>query len=174
MELNQAMELIQGNYLLSNKPTLWTDLGCGAGLFTNALARLLAPGSKIFAVDKNINTFKNFSQNNNVITEKIEADFIYDELNLENLDGVMMANSLHYVKDKFSFIKKVSRYLKNNGCFLIVEYDTDTANPWVPYPLSFNTMKSLFITTGFHSVNKLNETRSRFNRAKIYSAIITA
>jgi ubiquinone/menaquinone biosynthesis C-methylase UbiE len=174
MKLNQAIELIQCNYLLSNKPTIWTDLGCGSGLFTNALARFLEPGSRIFALDKNINAFKNLFQNNNVTIEKIKADFINDELNLENLDGIMMANSLHYVKDKFSFIKKAGRYLKNHGCFLIVEYDTDTANRWVPYPLSFNTMKSLFITTGFHSVNKLNETPSRFNRAKIYSAIITA
>jgi len=117
MELNQAIELIECNYLLSNKPTIWTDLGCGSGLFTNALAGFLAPGSRIFAVDKNINTFKNFSQNNNVIIEKIKADFIYDELKLQDLDGIMMANSLHYVKDKFSFIKKAGNYLKSNGFF---------------------------------------------------------
>jgi len=58
--------------------------------------------------------------------------------------------------------------------FLIVEYDTDIANPWVPYPLSFNTIKTLFVTTGFHSINKINEIPSRFNRAKIYSVFITA
>jgi|SRR4051794_30239659 ubiquinone/menaquinone biosynthesis C-methylase UbiE len=172
MELNQAIALIQIKDVFNNEKKVWVDLGCGAGLFTNALAHLLKEGSKIFAVDKNINAFKNFYQRDKITIEKIKADFINDELNIEKADGIMMANSLHFVKGKLSFIKKMEKHFKTVGCFLIVEYNTDTANTWVPYPLSFYSMKTLFEKAGYSSISKINEVDSRFNRAKIYSAFI--
>ena len=172
MELQQAIALIHYHETFNKEKMIWADLGCGAGLFTNALAHFLKDGSKIFAVDKNIAGFKNLPGANEVVIEKIKADFINDELKIEKLDGILMANSLHYVKNKFAFIKKIEKHFKNNGCFLIVEYDMDKSNPWVPYPLSFEPLRRFFEETGYTSFNKINEAPSRFNRSKIYSVFI--
>src|ERR1700740_3340826 len=100
MQLIEAIKLIQHKDITQAEPQTWADLGCGSGLFTQALASLLNNNSTIYAVDKNIGTFKKFSTS--VSIELLRLDFITANLSLTNLDGVIMANSLHYVKEKFS------------------------------------------------------------------------
>ncbi len=172
MELNQATSLIKNENINSSEQTCWADLGCGSGLFTAALAHLLKPQSTIYAVDKNANALKKLQQQNNVAIEKIHADFIHDKINLSNLDGILMANSLHFVKDKVSFTNKIAKSLKADGYFLIAEYNMDSPNPWVPYPVSYHSLKLLFEKTGYKFIHQINELPSRYNRANIYSALI--
>ena len=171
MELNQAIELIKNENINSAIQTTWADLGCGSGLFTQALAYLLEPHSKIFAVDKNIYALNKLKQVNNIVIEKMHADFFTDELDLNNLDGVLMANSFHFVRDKVAFINKVEQYLKTDGFILFVEYDRDSPNPWVPYPTSYNSLAHLLKEQGYNSIKKLNELPSKYNRSTIYSAL---
>jgi SAM-dependent methyltransferase len=173
MELTQAIGLIENENINSAKQTLWADFGCGSGLFTQALAHLLEPNSKIFAIDKNLYALNKLKQVNNIVIEKIKADFVADELNLDKLDGILMANSLHFVENKIPFINKIEQYLKANGCFLFVEYDTDTHNVWVPYPLSYHSLTNLFKAQGYNTIKKLNQLPSRYNRSPIYSALVT-
>ena len=66
-----------------------------------------------------------------------------------------MANSLHYVKNKTDLLKKIKTCLNANGCFLIVEYDMEAANRWVPYPISFSSLTKLFHDVGFSFVEKI-------------------
>lgn len=172
MELDQAIELIKNENINSAVQTYWADLGCGSGLFTRALAYLLKPHSKIFAVDKNISALNKLKQADNVVIEKIYADFIDDELKLNNLNGILMANSFHFVKNKIVFINKLEQYLLTNGWFLLVEYDTDSPNPWVPYPVSYHSLILLFEELGYTFIKKLNQLPSRYNRSTIYSALI--
>ena len=85
-----------------------------------------------------------------------------------------MANALHYVQHKDAFIKKTALALKAKGRFLIVEYDTDLPVPvWVPFPLSFASLQSLFRGVGFNAVRLLNERPSVYGHAPLYSAVIT-
>lgn len=173
MELQQAIELIYSNSIIQPKATAWADLGCGIGLFTQALAHLLQPASTIYAVDSNKSALSQLrSLTNDVNLNKIQADFVSDDLSFHHLDGILMANSLHYIKDKISFIQKAQKWLQPDGCFLLVEYDTDSANPWVPFPLSFTTLRQLFIQLGYKEVEKLQERPSIYNRAAIYSALV--
>jgi len=151
----------------------WTDLGCGNGTFTLALAHLLQPQSVIYAVDTKKSALDHIpAEYNSVIIEKIQDNFEVQDLPFKDLDGILMANSLHFIKDKNSFIQRAVDYLKENGCFLLIEYDTDRANQWVPYPVSYSSLTGLFNKAGFHSIRKLQERVSVFGRSKLYSTLI--
>lgn len=97
MELTEAIELIKNKYIGQESNSFWADLSSGTGLFSYALANLLPTGSIIYAIDKSAATLKNLPNPNNIIIEQQQLDFIIDELNLPNLNGILMANSLHYV-----------------------------------------------------------------------------
>src|SRR5664279_3822956 len=122
MELREAIALIQTDELIRDTESTWADLGCGPGLFTRALAGILYSGSTIYAVDKNMSSFQKNSFPNNVVVKTIESDFVKDELNLKDLDGILMANALHFVKDKKPFIEKIIHYFNDAPEFLMVEY----------------------------------------------------
>ena len=171
MNLKDARALLSHPDISIDVPQTWADLGCGAGLFTSALSYQLAYGSKIFAVDKDIKVFKG-DQHEGVIFEKVKADFVLDTLKVANLDGILMANSFHFVNRKIEFINKLARYFRQQESFLIVEYDTNAANAWVPYPISFYSLKEFFFEMGFDYIEKIHELRSRYNNGNIYSALI--
>ena len=124
MDLSTASTLIQGPLIHATAPERWADLGAGSGLFTKALARLLQPGSEIYAVDKKPGpAFRDFPKTVHLHT--LQLDFVLNRLPFGNLDGILMANSLHFVKDKTIFLEKLKGALKTRGMLIVVEYDTD-------------------------------------------------
>lgn len=170
MNLKDAIDLIRP--VEPFVESRWADLGCGSGLFTHALATLLPSGSSIYAVDQYMNGFMESHDMIDVPVIPIEMNFESDKLPFDNLDGILMANSLHFVKDKEALIRKLERSFADDRTFMIVEYDTDIPNRWVPYPVSFVSLKKLFHQSGYFSVTRLNEKRSLFQRGNLYSAII--
>jgi ubiquinone/menaquinone biosynthesis C-methylase UbiE len=169
MTLNEALSLIDNAAPLlprPGQPQHWADLGCGAGIFTEALARLLPEASTILGIDTNPG-FRDHTLPNATRLIPIKADFEKDSLPLSGVDGILMANSLHYVKDKPALITKLRTYMRPGAPFLIVEYDTDQpVRTWVPYPVSYASMKKLF-----PNVQKLGERPSVYGRANMYAAI---
>jgi SAM-dependent methyltransferase len=173
MDLQHAIELIRSDRLITDKASTWADLGCGTGLFTRALAHFLAPGSLIYAVDARKSALSKLEPpTNSVKIEKLKADFVKEELPFQDLDGILMANALHFVRDQEGFVALAGKWLQPNGCFLLVEYNTDKANPWVPYPLSFATLQKLFEALGYGEIEKLGERPSIYHRASIYAALV--
>ncbi len=173
MELNDAISLIQTTGIESDTTQTWADLGSGSGLFTRALAHILVAKSKIYAIDRNLASFKLKSLSNNIQIIPIQLDFLKDTLDLKFLNGILMANALHFVPDKKNFLDKTEAWFKDRPKFLIVEYDTDKPNPYVPYPLSFLTLQKLFQNAGFYSIVKITERPSLYSSGKMYSAIVT-
>jgi SAM-dependent methyltransferase len=166
MTLADAKKLIENNRLKTVMPQNWADLGSGNGLFSKALLSLLPGKSVVYATDKQPFTFPGTA------IQFLEKDFEKDELSLPLLDGILMANSLHFVKNKLVFLKEIKKHLLPAAVFLLVEYDIETPNRWVPYPLSYSSAESLFKQAGFDSIEKINERRSVYNSAKIYSACV--
>ena len=68
--------------------------------------------------------------------ETIEADF-RDPLPLPPLDGIIAANAIHFVPEQAALLRRWREYLKPGGRLIVVEYDAEVGNRWVPYPLSF-------------------------------------
>src|SRR5262245_1910367 len=94
----------------------WAELGCGTGTFTLALADLLPPGSTIHAMDRDAQALKEVaaSQGGTLITKHL-GDFVKDELPATKLDGILLANALHFVRDQSGFIHRAGANLKPGG-----------------------------------------------------------
>lgn len=97
MQHTQAVKMISGPHREDSGKQVWADLGCGTGTFTLALASLLRPNSRITAVDKDGSSLDKVpDQFNQVSIEKMVADFVDVNFSTGTLDGVLMANSLHF------------------------------------------------------------------------------
>src|SRR6185503_8024594 len=155
---------------------VYADFGAGSGAFTLALRELIGLDATIYAVDKDkssLRTLENshrarFDTTHNLIL--LPNDFSRP-LDLPPLDGVVMANSLHYFRDKEKLLRQVWEYLKPNGAVLLVEYNVDSGNLWVPHPLSFETYRTLAPRVGFTEPRLLATHPSRF-LTEFYSAAV--
>jgi len=173
MTAAQALTLIDTPSLHLLQPTRWADLGCGSGLFTFALAGILQPGSTIYAVDQKVSLKQQLTPNQ-ITIRPIKADFEKQDLGLCDLDGILMANSFHYIKDKRALLQGLKPLLRPKHFLLIIEYDTDQPVPtWVPYPLSFSALQSFFHAAGYSSITRLADRPSIYNNNNLYSALIT-
>ncbi|WIG61241.1 MAG: hypothetical protein OJF49_003989 [Ktedonobacterales bacterium] len=153
---------------------VWADLGAGAGAFTLALADLLGPGATIYSVDKDARALREQEQAMRArfpatTMHYLAADFTHP-LALPPLDGLVMANSLHFVRQKAEVLARVRAYLLPGGRLLLVEYNADRGNPWVPHPLSYPTWQHLSQENGFRDTQLLARVPSRF-LGEIYSAV---
>jgi len=80
---------------------VWADVGCGDGIFTAALHRLTHPRGEIYAMDKSRRALEALERTfresfPNAALHPVLADFTRP-LTLPPLDGLVMANSLHFV-----------------------------------------------------------------------------
>lgn len=151
----------------------WADLGSGEGAFTLALADLLGESGSIYSVDRDGSALQTQLQGLRgafpaVSITPIVGDFS-TPLELPPLDGIVMANSLHFERDKLEVLRLVHGYLRPGGRLVLVEYDADRGNPWVPFPLSFGTWSRLAVEAGFRDTRRLASVPSRF-LGSIYSA----
>jgi len=168
MDHADHVRLLQGGVARGG---VWADLGAGTGAFTLALAELVGPEGRVIAIDRDggaLRELKRAARRGGSAVETKVADFTQD-LGLPSLDGVVMANSLHFVRNKGPVLARVRELLRPGGRLLLVEYDADTGNDWVPYPLSFETWRALADASGFTGTRKLASVPSRF-LGRIFSA----
>lgn len=172
MELSIAIKLIEKGVSRNSKPQVWADLGAGKGLFTTALSSLLSDDSSIYAVDQDAKALGGIKLNSSHVTlKKITEDFTQMKTELKELDGILMANSLHFVSDKITLLKNLQTKLTRSGRFIIIEYDMNTANRWVPFPIRFDELKLLANQLNL-SATRIGEQPSVYNSSNIYSALL--
>jgi len=149
----------------------WADLGAGEGAFTLALADLLGPGAHITAVDRDARALRNLASQRFACV-KVEtnlADFTRP-LELSSLDGILMANSLHFVRTKAPVLESVRSMLRPGGKLIVVEYGTDRGNPGVPHPFTFERWGRMAAQAGFEKTRLLRTIPSR-HTGSMYSAV---
>lgn len=169
MELKTAIQLIQGGVLPGREPQAWADLGAGRGLFTHALSTLLAPGSVIHAIDQHERDLQQIQVVDSVALQRHSLDF-REELALPELDGILLANSLHFVQDQVLLLSKLKNFLKEDGRMILVEYELSVANTWVPYPVGYEKLKSIAKKSGMET-SFCEEVPSLYHD-QIYSAVV--
>ena len=163
MKHSELVGLIEGG--VGERGGRWADLGAGEGAFTSALADLLGPEAQIIAVDRDGAALRSIDKR----FETRVADFTRP-LDLGDLDGVLMANSLHFVRDKQPVLEAVRRMLRPGGRLIVVEYGTDSGNRWVPHPFTFQSWEKMAARAGFKNTRLLTTYPSRW-LGSMYSAV---
>ncbi len=153
----------------------WADIGAGQGAFTLALADLLGPGGRLVAVDRDARVLR-------ANADAVQARFpaldhttltadLTGSMDLPELDGIVAANSLHDVpRDRHvAVITALAAHLRPGGRFVVVEYDADRGNPWVPHPFRYGSWERLAEAAGLTGTRQIGRVPSRFLDA-IYAA----
>ena len=151
----------------------WLELGAGEGAFTLALADLLGAGGEIVALDRDAGALRRAA-------DEVSRRFPASRLRMTvgdfrqplpdgPFDGILAANSLHFVTDPASVLRAAGNDLRPGGRLIVVEYDADRGNPWVPHPFSFTRFVDLAGQAGFVDVREIGRVPSRFLGA-IYAA----
>jgi SAM-dependent methyltransferase len=134
----------------------WADLGAGQGTFTLALARLLGPGAQLYAVDRESVAVAALGRlaarprgeaAATILPRR--ADFAsaeeWDALGLPPLDGVLLANALHFVAaaDQGDLLARLTAALRPVGRLVVVEYEGRRPSRWVPFPVSIERLRAI-------------------------------
>ena len=174
MDHHDHVGLLRGG--VPDRAGAWADIGAGDGAFTLALADLLGPDGRIMAVDRDAAALQ---RNAEAIAARfpdvpftmLVADFS-GPLDLPPLDGLVAANSLHFVPRarQVEVIRQLAGHLRPGGRFIVVEYDVDRGMPWVPHPFSAGTWEQLANAAGLIDTEPIGRVPSRFLGA-IYSAV---
>ena len=173
MDHNDHVSLLRPAHL--SQGGTYADFVAGSGAFTLALRELIGFDAAIYAVDKDRSSLDQldsahrarFNTSRNLISLNKDFSQPFDS---PPLDGIVMANSLHFFKDKEKILRHVLKFLKPNGALLTVEYNVDSGNMWVPYPLTFDTYRTLAPRAGFSEPRLLAKVPSRFLK-EFFSAV---
>ncbi|MGD9933973.1 MAG: class I SAM-dependent methyltransferase [Dehalococcoidia bacterium] len=152
----------------------WADLGCGAGAFTLALAELVGDAARIYAVDQNAGALRTNAESMrrrfpHVLVHYQTVDFT-QPMELPELDGIVIANSLHFQRAQSVVVSLLRGYLREGGRIVVVEYNIEQGNSGVPHPVPYRRWEDLAREAGFEHTELLRTRPSRFLR-EIYSAV---
>ena len=173
MDVTDAIEMLAPAGVEALGPGTWADLGCGDGVFTRALASLLARGSTIHAMDRDAAILRTLPATyGGAAIHTHRGDFTRQPWPFTGVDGILMANSLHYVAAQPAFVRACESQGMAKPRFLIVEYDTDQSSRWVPHPVGRAALGRLFAAAGYPAVRVLATRPSIYRRASLYAAAV--
>ncbi len=129
------------------------DLGCGRrGSFSIQAAKMVGKNGKIFAIDVLKQALKNVQSKANLFNIS-NIQFIWADLEIEKstkipdneIDIVLIANTLYQTKKPEKILKQGKRILKKNGKILVIDWQsTDTPfGPPVEKRIKIKKIKSL-------------------------------
>ena len=159
---------------------VWTDLGAGRGTFTMALAALLGPPGRVYAVERDASALEALeklagrrARDERALIEVIRGDFATAQLALDDIDGILMANSLHYVPDadQAPLLARLADGVREHGVLLVVEYDNRPRSRWVPFPIAFDRLADLASEAGLAAPELIGRRESAFG-GTMYAALL--
>jgi ubiquinone/menaquinone biosynthesis C-methylase UbiE len=175
MNVNDAVALIRD--AVGNGTGIWADFGAGTGTFTRALARVLDTESVIYAVDDDANAVAGLRQLATTSPTRmipVIADFTRSfelpDLGDALLDGILLANSLHFVRDAESVLTQLARRVRVGGRVVVVEYDRRTPSRWVPYPIDASRWPQLAASAGLTRA-AITATRPSAYAGELYAGV---
>jgi SAM-dependent methyltransferase len=158
-------------------PGVWADLGSGTGAFTIALAELLGGHGRILSVDRDRRALEEQELTLRARFPEVELEPVVGDFttlaDISGLAGIVMANSLHFQRDAAGVLRKLKAWLRPGARLVVVEYDIELPNPWVPHPVPFRRFAAMVKAAGFSAARLLESRPSRYHR-RVYSAAAAA
>ena len=173
MERSEMVALIRAG--VPARGGVWADLGAGTGNFTWALRELLGPSGTIYAIDRDGKAIRrqrellDYAPAGATIIP-MQADFTR-RLDLPPLDGVLIANALHFVRDQAAALALIAGSLRPGGRLLLVEYELTAPVPWVPFPLSPARFAELAASAGLAQPVQVGRRVSPSSGVAMYAAV---
>lgn len=167
MDQRAAEELIAG--AVGDGGGVWVDLGAGTGTFTTALRALLPRESRIYAVDNDPAAADALQELGGGLIP-VRADFSRAFELPEPIDGMLLANALHFVRDQEAVLRRLVRLLRPGGRVVIVEYDRRAASRWVPYPINTGAWLQLAQSAGLENP-RITARRPSLYAGELYAGV---
>lgn len=176
MNTAEAVALIASAVGGHGRGGTWADIGAGEGTFTRALADVLGAGSTIYALDRDAGALAALARTParaDVRVVPVIADFAGD-LALPGgpeagLDGILLANALHFAEDAGAVLAKLATLLAPGGRVVLVEYDRRGGSRWVPFPIPVAQLPHLSSAAGL-STFEVTATRPSAYAGNLYAA----
>ena len=155
---------------------VWADFGSGTGAFTLALADLIGPQGVIYSIEQDRSAL---AQQERALREGFPDSIVHYRAadftrpirdSMPALDGIVMANALHFHRSQEPVVQLLQGYLRPQGRFILVEYNIEQGNSAVPYPVSYRMWAELARRCSFTHTQLLMTRPSRFLK-EIYSAV---
>jgi ubiquinone/menaquinone biosynthesis C-methylase UbiE len=173
MNHEDHVRLIEGG-IGHGRGGVWADFGAGSGAFTLALRDVAGSEVEIIAVDRDRSSLRDLQaamerRFPGTRLRLLDAD-ITGQIPLPPLDGIVAANAIHYARDHAGLLQRWRGYLKRGGRLVVVEYDAEVGNRWVPYPMSFTALGRVAPGAGFAAPALLATVPSRY-LGRMYAAV---
>lgn len=170
MNTKKILELI--SFAELSKSEKWAIFGVPNKNYVYAIADVLGLSGQVHAVDKSKRKLA-------VINPEVKGlakinlenkDFLAAKL-FDDLDGVFLPYSLHKVANPMKFLGQVMLSIKVDGKLLILDYNTQRANPRLKYPVDIKRLNSLTKKLALPEPKILQKTRARFGRESYLAQI---
>lgn len=116
------------------------DIGAGSGYFTRRIARAVGPAGMVWALDirREILDYLEARGAREGLTNVRSAVVAPDDPQLPSgqIDTILMVDTLHYVKDRAAYAKKLRAGLADGGRVVIIDFRPKPIEqrPWGPPP----------------------------------------
>ncbi|MEO6245632.1 MAG: methyltransferase domain-containing protein, partial [Opitutaceae bacterium] len=102
------------------------DIGAGSGVFTLPLAKAVAGGGKVYAVDIEPGLVEHIAKKareakvTNV--QGVLGEFTDPKLPARDVDVAFIADVLHHIEDRAGYLKNLATYLKPAGRIAVIDF----------------------------------------------------
>jgi len=154
----------------------WADLGAGTGIFTRALAAILGSSAHLYAVDTDERALRSIrawtERAANPPPVRLIPGDLTRPLALPPLDGLVMANALHFVRDQPAALALAASYLRPGGRLVVIEYENRARSRWVPHPVPSARLADLVADAGL-ARSRVVALRPSAYGGEMYAAVAT-
>lgn len=128
------------------------DLGAGSGLFTRPLARQVGPEGVVYAIDIDkdlLGHIEEVAREQNLQNIRTVLASEYDPRIPEKVDLILICDTLHQIKNKDTYLRDLTRYLRHSARVAIVDYGTEWPKRFEASRFSVDELNEWMQSAGF-------------------------
>ncbi len=139
------------------------DIGAGTGVFSRPIARAVAPGGKVYAVDilpgllDYINQRAKEEKMGNIQT--VLGEFDDPKLPARDVDLAFFNDVLHHIEHRAAYLKALASYIKPTGRIALIEFykDGPRRNEPPELLLTKEEVNQWMAAAGFHPLEEFDD-----------------